>query len=268
MADYQIILLPKDGYGDWVEAVKDYAIKFGVNFTSDPATAGRYLNPQQTVTLATPADPLAAYDEDMRDWFARNYPGVKLDVITANTPAELKRALAARIAANGRFAGAQIITPAAAPAPVVEPEPAPTPAAGPKIVNGVSGELALKSDKPTYAARIENIFFTETIKNHTANTVKYGILGVKGAKISGEGEDFFHTSWSGDLVLGPNCIGPKDACGGPWDDSLTVDAPGTYRLTLDICFSSPDEAQSGRGDWHTLTSGVEITVVNWTPGQG
>jgi len=264
---YSIILLPKDGYGDWLEAAKDYALKFGVNFTNDPVTAGKYMNPQQTVTLVTPANPLDAYDEDMTAWFAHNYPGVRLDVITANTPDELRPKLAARIAANQRFAGAQIITPPPAPAPgtgEAETRPDTAPASGPQIIGGLSGALTLKADKPTYAARIENIFFTETIKNHTANTIKYSLLGVKGMKVSGEGQDFFHTSWSGDLSLGPNCTGPTDACGGPWDDSLTIDAPGVYRLTLDICLTRPEDP----GGWRTLTPGVEITVVNWTPDQG
>jgi hypothetical protein len=259
MADAQIILLPKDSYGDWIEAVKDYAMKFGVNFTNDPATAGQHQNPHQTVTLVTPANPLDAYDEDMTAWFAANYPGVKLDVVVANSPDELKPKLAARLTAGNRFAGAQIVTPTTV-APAAPPAPAPTPAPpiGPLIINGLGGELTLKSDKGRYAARIENIQFTETIKNHTSNTVKYSIIGVKGKKVSGDGPDFFHTSWSGDLSLGPNCTGPRDACGGPWDDSLTIDTPGAYRLTLDICF--------GGNDWQTLTTGLEISVVEWTPG--
>ncbi len=245
MADTHIILLPKDSYGDWLDGVKDYAMKFGINFTNDPATASK----QTTVTLVTPANPLEAYDEDMAAWLLQTAPGVKVDVVTANTPAEARTALAARVAANDQLAGARWAAPAASPAPVAAPS-------GPKIINGLSGALQMKSDKGRYAAKIENIQFTETIKNHTGNTIKYTYVGVKGRPVAG-GQEFFHTSWNGDLSLGPNCTGPRDSCGGPWDDSCTIATPGQYRLTLEICF--------GGDDWQTLTEGIEIEVVEWTP---
>ena len=133
------------------------------------------------------------------------------------------------------------------------------------VVDRDLSEAAVELIGRAYATRIENIFFRETIKNHTQATIPYGIIGVKVTKLTGDGQDFLHTGWSGDLSIGPGCTGPTDSCGGPWDDSLTVDVPGTYRLTLDIRSSPVDVATSGQGKWEALTPGIEIKVVNWTP---
>jgi len=103
MSDFQILLLPKDNYIEWLTAAKDYALKFGVNMTSDPDSAGRYLMPQQVVTLANA--PNGYPDQgDILAWFARHYPNVKVDSVPAKTPAELQAAFAVRIKANSRYA--------------------------------------------------------------------------------------------------------------------------------------------------------------------
>jgi len=242
----QILLLPKSDYGQWLTAAKDYALKFGVTFTNDPHSAGKYMNPNQTITIALTAEVNDA------QWFTENYPGVALDVIKVNSPAELAAQLQARLASGQRFGDTAPSAPGATPSTPVSKR-------------GLLGELTLRDNKPTYATKIENIFFRETLKNPSNETIIYGVIGVKAVKISGEGEDFFHTSWSGELSIGPGCTGPTDACNGPWDDCLRIEKPGTYRLTLDICYSTVDEATSGKGDWETLTSGVEVTAIDWTP---
>ena len=257
----QIILLPKDNYYDWLAAARDYGAHFGANFTNDPKSAGNYLRPKQTVTLAAALnDPARFYGEDPRAWFAANYPDVPLDVLWVTAPAELKILLAERQRRNEQFARVQNLT----PPPLPQPAP-PPPAPAPQPTRGIVGALRLKENKPTYATRIENIFFIEEITNLTDQTIAYGIIGVKVTPVSGGGEGFFHTSWSGDLKLGPHCTGPTDACGGAWEDSLRIEKPGTYRLTLDICYSPKDAALSGQGEWETLTPGVEVTTIDWTP---
>ncbi|MEP7357091.1 MAG: M23 family metallopeptidase, partial [Anaerolineales bacterium] len=102
MADYQILLLPRAGYWDWVKAAKPYAIKFGVNVTSDPNEAGRYMAPQQVVTVAGQQDGYPGED-DIRDWFRANYPQTRLDYVPAQSTAEFQRILQARVAANSRY---------------------------------------------------------------------------------------------------------------------------------------------------------------------
>lgn len=100
---YSILLLPKANYWEWVNAARDYVLKFGANLTSEPDSAGRYMIPQQTVT--TVAAPSAFPDQgDIRAWFLKNYPSVRLDYVPARTPAELQTMLAKRIAANDRYA--------------------------------------------------------------------------------------------------------------------------------------------------------------------
>lgn len=102
MSEPQIVLLPKADYWTWVQAARDYVIKFGVNVTADPDAAARYQMPQQTVTIVDTPNGYPAQGE-IRAWFARSYPSIKTDFVPAKTPDELQAALNKRIAANDRF---------------------------------------------------------------------------------------------------------------------------------------------------------------------
>ena len=100
MPDNQIILLPKQNYYDWVAAARDYVLKFGPNVTPDPQSAANFYSPNQVITIANPPD---GYGRDIVQWFKDNYPSLRLDVVSANTPADFKNALSARIANNTQF---------------------------------------------------------------------------------------------------------------------------------------------------------------------
>ncbi len=102
MPDYQILLLPKENYYDWVGAAKDYVMKFGANLTPDPDSAGRYMTPQQVITIAGLPNGYPAQG-DIQAWFKKNYPSLRIDYIPAATPAAFQAALQARIAANSRY---------------------------------------------------------------------------------------------------------------------------------------------------------------------
>jgi hypothetical protein len=153
--------------------------------------------------------------------------------------------------------------------PIIVPTNTPLPptATSPPPVSGrgITGELTLcNPEKPTFAATIERICFREKIVNTTSQTVTYGIIGVQATNLSG-GPSQFQTSWRGDLKIDAGCTGPTDSCGGPWEDGMYFTTPGTYRLTLSICYSKIDVCLGSSGDWETLTSGVEVTVISWTP---
>jgi len=129
---------------------------------------------------------------------------------------------------------------------------------------GLTGELQLcNPEKPSFAANIERICFREKIVNTTSNPIAYSILGVQATNLSG-GANRFQTSWAGELSVGPGCTGPTDSCGGPWEDGMYLEA-GAYRLSLSICYSKLDVCRSASGEWETLTSGLTVNVVNWTP---
>ncbi len=100
--DYQIILLPKQDYWAWLRACKDYVLEFGVNLTSEPATAANYMAPRQVITFPAVAD---GYPEhgDMETWFASNCPGVRLDPIPVSTPDELREVLRTRLETQDRY---------------------------------------------------------------------------------------------------------------------------------------------------------------------
>lgn len=102
MSESQIILVPHENYYQWVEAAKEYALKYGVNLTWDPDTVGRLMLSDLIATIANAPN---AYPEqgDVAEWFARTYPHVRLDLIKSGTPEEFQRALAARVAADDRY---------------------------------------------------------------------------------------------------------------------------------------------------------------------
>ncbi len=142
------------------------------------------------------------------------------------------------------------------------PTVAPTATSAPVVSGrGVTGELTLcNPEKPSFAAKIERICFRELLINTTSQPVSYGILGVQAANLSG-GPSQFQTSWRGDLSIPANGVGPT---GNGWEDGIYIQEAGTYRLTLAICYSNIDTCLTG-GDWQTLTSGVNVTVVIWNP---
>lgn len=106
MTDYQIILLPAQGYWDWVQVCRDYVKTFGANLTHDPDTAGRYLNPNQIVTVVIPPEGYPAIG-DISAWFQKQYMGVRMDLIPVDTPDALAQILAGRIASHERLGRSQ-----------------------------------------------------------------------------------------------------------------------------------------------------------------
>jgi hypothetical protein len=129
----------------------------------------------------------------------------------------------------------------------------------------MSGQLSLCNPKTSYAAKSdtfegERICVNELITNGTGQTITYGVLGVQATNLSG-GPHAFQTSWRGDLSVPPGGNGPT---GGGWQDGLYL-AAGTYRLSLAICYSNTDTCLGDSGEWETLTSGIQIEVVPWTP---
>lgn len=99
---YQILLMPKDNYYDWVEAAKEYVLKFGARLTPNPDSAARFMIPQQIITIAGAPDGYPAQG-DIQTWFRANYPSIRTDFIPVASPAEFKAALEARLAANDRY---------------------------------------------------------------------------------------------------------------------------------------------------------------------
>ena len=100
--EYQILLLPREDYWEWVAACREYALRYGVNLTRDPESAARYMAPAQVVTFPR-AQGAFAEQGDLERWFFRNHPGIRLDPVEAQTPKELEVQLARRIAAEDRY---------------------------------------------------------------------------------------------------------------------------------------------------------------------
>lgn len=99
--DFQIILLPKDRYWEWLNACRAYVQHYGMNLTSDTATAARYMKPRQVVSFPAGA---SFAEGDLKRWFEANHDGVRLDPIAASTPGELKADLERRVKEQDRYA--------------------------------------------------------------------------------------------------------------------------------------------------------------------
>ncbi|MEK7278655.1 MAG: LysM peptidoglycan-binding domain-containing protein, partial [Chloroflexota bacterium] len=147
-------------------------------------------------------------------------------------------------------------------APTATPAPAATSAPAPVTTSrGITGALTLcNPEKPSFAATIERICFRELITNTTGAPVGYSILGVQVTSLTG-GQNQFQTSWHSDLVVPAGGTGPVP---GGWEDGIYINIPGTYQLTLSICYLNAGACFLGTG-WEVLTAGVNVNVVIWNP---
>lgn len=252
--------------------------------TSPPATSTATAEPPTATSMATVSQNQASTLTVLQNANLRNGPGTAYDVVgslnAGSTADVLGRDasgswLAVRV--NGRqswiardlvtFAGEVSALPilAAPPTPRAVATLTPTARAASSATGGargITGSLQMCGGKTTFAAGTERICFIETIRNTTNATVQYGIIGVL-ATNTATGATQFQSSWSaftGPLAIDPGCTGPTDRCGGPWEDGMYLATPGTYRLTLNICFTPSIEGCAGGGDWVTLTPGIEIVV--------
>jgi uncharacterized protein YraI len=255
--------------------------------TPEPPTA----TTEPTNTAAAPANATAATSQGqastltvLQDANLRSGPGTAYDVVgslNAGSTAEVvgRDASGSWLAVNvaGKqgwiaralvtYAGEASALPilAAPPTPRVAATLTPTARAASSATGGargITGSLQMCGGKTTFAAGTERICFIETIRNTTNATVQYGIIGVL-ATNTATGATQFQSSWSaftGPLAIDPGCTGPTDRCGGPWEDGMYIATPGTYRLTLNICFTPSIEGCASGGDWVTLTPGIEIVV--------
>jgi hypothetical protein len=130
---------------------------------------------------------------------------------------------------------------------------------------GLSGKLTLCSGKTTFAPG-ERICLVEWIQNNTGAPISYGILGLRATHTGDAGIWKFHTSWdaaglpNGLLGIDPGCVGPTDRCNGEWrDEGLTLGSPGTYQVTLSVCFSE-FSACTGGGHWEAMSGPLFITI--------
>ena len=131
--------------------------------------------------------------------------------------------------------------------------------------HGVTGQLSLCNPKPSYAAKSdvfegERICVNELITNTGGETLTYGVLGVRAQNLTG-GPSYFQSSWRGDLAVPAGGNGPT---GSGWQDGLYL-TEGSYSLSLSICYSSVDDCVGTGGNWETLTPGITVQVVPWTP---
>lgn len=102
MADFQIILLPRDNYWGWVNAARDYAVRYQASITPRPDNAIRFHHPQQVITVAQVSGGYPQYG-DIVAWLQSQVTDVTLDVIKVVNPDQLRQIFADRINSDLRF---------------------------------------------------------------------------------------------------------------------------------------------------------------------
>ena len=103
-----IMLLPTKDYWDWVQAVRDYAARFGVFVTPRPENAASFHRPHQVISVVSLPGGYPDYG-DIVLWLQRNAPDVPLDVLEVRSPAQLRQLLIDRIARGLRFGDREVL---------------------------------------------------------------------------------------------------------------------------------------------------------------
>jgi murein DD-endopeptidase MepM/ murein hydrolase activator NlpD len=98
MAEDQLLLLPKQDYFEWVEAAREYVLKFGPNLTPDLVLAAR------AKTVTAPNGQGLFTVGDLQEWFRQHSPQTRLDWVPAVNPEEWAVELGKRVRAGARYA--------------------------------------------------------------------------------------------------------------------------------------------------------------------
>jgi hypothetical protein len=111
LAGHHVILLPTEGYWDWVQAAREYAVYFSAFVTPRPEKAAEFHRPEQIVTVLNLP---AGYPGvgDIVEWFRSHAPDVALDVLDAIDPAQLHQVFSERVMEGQRFGSRPITSPA------------------------------------------------------------------------------------------------------------------------------------------------------------
>ena len=89
---YHVILLPRDDYWGWVDAIRDYAIRFRVSVTPLPENAVRFHRPEQVISVVNLPGGYPEYG-DVLKWFEAQAPEISLDVFDVTTQEQLRQLL-------------------------------------------------------------------------------------------------------------------------------------------------------------------------------
>ena len=98
-AHYHIMLLPRQKYWAWVDAVREYVAHFGASVTPSPENALKFHKPSQVISVIITSGGYPQHG-NVVNWLKSQSPDVRLDVLRVTNPEHLHQVLAERIA-NG-----------------------------------------------------------------------------------------------------------------------------------------------------------------------
>lgn len=104
---HQIILLPQKSYWKWVDAVREYVARFGASVTPSPENALGFHKPDQVISVVNMPGGYPQHG-NVVDWLRRQSPDIPLDLLSAQTPDQLRQTLAERVGSGSQFGPAPV----------------------------------------------------------------------------------------------------------------------------------------------------------------
>ncbi|MBN1309898.1 MAG: M23 family metallopeptidase [Anaerolineae bacterium] len=101
-SNYHILLLPRQNYWAWVDAVREYVAHFGASVTPSPENALQFHNPEQVISVIVAVGGYPQYGNVIH-WLKGQSPDVVLDVLRVDGPDHLQGIMAERIASGLQF---------------------------------------------------------------------------------------------------------------------------------------------------------------------
>lgn len=142
-----------------------------------------------------------------------------------------------------------VVQPTAAPPTATAVPPTPVPQVG---ANGLIASNFAVQDRAELTVN-GSVWFEFNVANQTGGEVSYNALGVMPRKDGVDRPEWYQQSYGGpDSTIKPGGL--------EWEDNIKLPEAGNYTLRLVICFDGFDACLQQRGQWHTLSPEIPITI--------
>lgn len=142
-----------------------------------------------------------------------------------------------------------VVQPTAAPPTATTVPPTPVPQVG---ANGLIASNFAVQGRAEFTVN-GSVWFEFNVANQTGGEVAYNALGVMPKKDGVDRPEWYQQSYGGpDSTIKPGGL--------EWEDRIKLPEAGNYTIRLVICFDGFDACLQQRGQWHTLSQEIPITI--------
>jgi hypothetical protein len=118
--------------------------------------------------------------------------------------------------------------------------------------NGLTASHFAVQDRAEFSVN-GSVWFEFNVANSTGGEVPYNALGVMPKKDGVDRPDWYQQSYGGpDSTIKPGGLA--------WEDRIRLPEAGNYTIRLVICFDGFDACLQQRGQWHSLSPEIPITI--------